>query len=81
MQLEKSTEITVDGGSVSKPEIPAQKPIQETVKIKRYVVGGVGYSDAAEFSVGYQPLQKLDLYGILGYHSQSKVGAGLLYRF
>jgi hypothetical protein len=81
MQLEKSTEITVDGGSISKPEMPSQKPVQETVKDKRCIIEGLGYDGAAEVSFGYQPLRKFDLYGVVGYNSKSKAGAGLLYRF
>jgi hypothetical protein len=80
LQLEKYTEVSIDGGSISKPEVPAQQPVQPG-KDKRCLVEGVGYGGAAEFSVGYQPLKKYDVYGVVGYHSQSKLGLGLLYRF
>ena len=79
LQLEKATEISIDGGSVSKPEVPAQP--QPAVKDKRFLVEGIVYQDAAEFSVGYQPLKKYDIYGVVGYHSNNKLGLGVLHRF
>ena len=76
------TEISIDEGSTTKPNVPILKPVDpNSGKNKKSFIEGLGYSGAAEIAVGYQPLSKLDLYGVVGYNTQSKIGAGLLYRF